>query len=267
MKQPLPLLITLLLCWLAAAVLGVFSNAQANTVMLEHIFDGPQASLFGVLGYDDLGRSLLARVLSGARVSLTVAVSVTLLTCLTGVAIGTFAGWAGRWPDAVLSRITDIFLAFPGILLAIALAAMLGPGLENVIIALCVTGWVGFARLARAQVMSLKQREHILAARALGTADPVTLFRHVLPLMLAPLLVEASFSMAGAVVAEAGLSFLGLGVQAPQASWGGMLRDGVRYLLVAPHMTLVPALAVMAVVLSVNMLGDRLRDSLDVRQR
>ncbi|MGD8743954.1 MAG: ABC transporter permease subunit, partial [Granulosicoccaceae bacterium] len=111
------------------------------------------------------------------------------------------------------------------------------------------------------------QREHILAARALGTADPVTLFRHVLPLMLAPLLVEASFSMAGAVVAEAGLSFLGLGVQAPQASWGGMLRDGVRYLLVAPHMTLVPALAVMAVVLSVNMLGDRLRDSLDVRQR
>lgn len=267
MKRTLTVLSVLLGCWLAAAILGVLNTEQANAIALEHLFHGPQPSLVGLFGYDDLGRSLLARVLNGAGVSLAVAMSVTVLTCITGVVIGTLAGWAGRWPDVVLSRITDIFLAFPGILLAIGLAAMLGPGLGNVIIALCVTGWVGFARLARAQVMSLKQREHILAARALGTADRVTLRRHVLPLMVAPLLVEASFSIAGAVIAEAGLSFLGLGVQAPQASWGGMLRDGVRYLLVAPHMTIVPALAVMLVVLGVNILGDQLRDHLDVRQR
>lgn len=255
-----------LLFWLAAALLGLYCSELANNVVLEKIFAPPEWSLAGLFGYDDLGRSLLARLLGGAQVSLLVAITVTVITAVTGTLIGTLAGWLGGWPDAVLGRITDIFLAFPGILLAIALAAMLGAGLDNVIIALCVTGWVGFARLSRAQVMSLRQREHILAAQALGSTDPVVVSRHILPLMLAPLLVEASFCVSGTVVAEAGLSFLGLGVQPPQASWGGMLRDGVRYLLVAPHITLVPALAVMLVVLSVNRLGDRLRDRLDVRR-
>jgi peptide/nickel transport system permease protein len=184
-----------------------------------------------------------------------------------GTVIGTFSGYlGGRW-DLLVVRIIDIFLAFPGILLAIALAGILGPGIENVVIALSVVGWVGYARLARAQVLSLKHREHVQAAIALGAGARRIVFRHLLPLIMAPLIVEASFGIAGIVIAEAGLSFLGLGVQPPEASWGSMIRDGARYLLVAPHMVLVPGVALMLVVLSVNLLGDRLRDQLDVRNR
>lgn len=161
--------------------------------------------------------------------------------------------------------VVDIFLAFPGILLAIALAGLLGPGLDNVVIALTTVGWVGYARLARAQVLSLKQREHVQAAEALGSNRWRIMRRHLLPLMAAPLIVEATFGVAAVIVAEAGLSFLGLGVQPPAASWGAMIRDGTRYLLVAPHLVLAPGLALLAVVLAVNLLGDRLRDRLDIR--
>jgi peptide/nickel transport system permease protein len=161
----------------------------------------------------------------------------------------------------------DIFLAFPGILLAIALAGLLGPGIDNVVIALTVVGWVGYARLSRAQVLSLKHREHVMAAEALGTRKHRIMLRHLLPLMSAPLIIEATFGVAAVVIAEAGLSFLGLGVQPPGASWGAMIRDGTRYLLVAPHMVLAPGMAIFIVVLSVNLLGDRLRDHLDIRGR
>ena len=167
----------------------------------------------------------------------------------------------------MIVRIVDIFLAFPGILLAIALAGILGPGIENVVIALAAVGWVGFARLARAQTLSLKNREHIQAAIALGCRLPRIVLRHLLPLLAAPLIVEATFGVAGAVIAEAGLSFLGLGVQPPAASWGSIIRDGTRYLLVAPHLVIAPGVALMLVVLSVNLLGDRLRDWMDVRTR
>ena len=166
-----------------------------------------------------------------------------------------------------MMRIVDVFLAFPGILLAIALAGVLGPGLDNVIVALCAAGWVGFARLARAQSLSLKHREHVMAARALGVSDFNILRRHVLPYIVAPLIVEASFGVAAVVIAEAGLSFLGLGVQPPEASWGTILREGTRYMLVAPHVVIGPSLVLLLVVLSVNLLGDRLRDRLDVRRR
>jgi peptide/nickel transport system permease protein len=161
--------------------------------------------------------------------------------------------------------ITDVFLAFPGLLLAIALAGLLGPGIGNLVLALALVGWVGFARLARSQVLSLKRREHVTAARALGTRSARVLLRHLLPLISAPLIVEASFAVAAVVVAESGLSFLGLGVQPPDASWGSMIRDGVRYMLVAPHLVLAPGAALFTVVLSVNLWGDRLRDHLDVR--
>jgi len=147
------------------------------------------------------------------------------------------------------------------------LAAVLGPGIENVILALVVVGWVGYARLARAQTLSLRHREHIQAARALGVSQPRILWRHILPLSLAPLGVEATFGFAGAVIAEAGLSFLGLGVQPPEASWGNMIREGTRFLLVAPHLVIVPGLALMLVVLAINILGDRWRDGLDVKLR
>jgi peptide/nickel transport system permease protein len=259
--------VIVLCCWLLLALSGVLFASQANHIDLGSMFASPAVNIYGLFGYDDLGRSILLRIITGAQVSLLVAVSVTLLTSVTGTLIGLLSGWFGGIVDIILVRIMDIFLAFPGILLAIALAGLLGPGIANVIIALAVTGWVGFARLGRAQVLSLRHREHVLAAQSLGTMTPFILLRHILPLMLAPLLVEATFAIAGAVIAEAGLSFLGLGVQAPQASWGGMLRDAVRYLLVAPHMTIAPALTIMLVVLSVNMLGDSLRDRLDIRLR
>ena len=158
-----------------------------------------------------------------------------------------------------------MFLAFPGILLAIALAGILGPGIENVIFALAAVGWVGFARLARAQTLSFRHREHVLAAVAMGSGPTRVLIRHVLPLIAAPLIVEGTFGVAGIIVAEAGLSFLGLGVQPPDASWGSIIREGTRYMLVAPHLVILPSMALMLVVLSVNMLGDTLRDHLDVR--
>ncbi|MEA3404639.1 MAG: ABC transporter permease, partial [Pseudomonadota bacterium] len=145
--------------------------------------------------------------------------------------------------------------------------ASLGPGIENVVIALVVVGWVGYARLARAQTLSLRHREHIYAARALAVPVPLILLRHVIPLILAPLGVEATFGIAGAVISEAGLSFLGLGVQPPEASWGSMIKEGTRYLLVAPHLVLAPGIALMLVVLAVNLIGDQWRDYLDVKAR
>jgi peptide/nickel transport system permease protein len=177
------------------------------------------------------------------------------------------AGYFGGRVDRVISRLIEVFLAFPGMLLAIAMAAMIGPGIENVIIALATMGWVGYARLVRVQVLSLRRREHVLAAVALGRTDLAIMHRHLLPLVMAPVWVEASFGVAGAVVAEAGLSFLGLGIQPPDASWGGMIRDGVRYLLVAPHLVLAPGAALFLVVLAANLFGDALRDRLDVTSR
>ncbi len=187
------------------------------------------------------------------------------MSALFGTLVGAAAGYFGGCWDRLLVLVVDVFMAFPGILLAIALAGLLGPGIGNLVIALSLVGWVGYARLARAQVLSVKRRDHVLAARALGTRPWVILRRHLLPLVSAPLLVEATFGIAAVVIAESGLSFLGLGVQAPQASWGSMIRDGVRYMLVAPHLVLAPGIALFMVVLSVNLLGDRLRDRLDVR--
>ena len=187
------------------------------------------------------------------------------LSLLIGTLLGSTAAYLGGGWDRLLVMLLDIFMAFPGILLAIALAGLLGPGIGNLVIALSLVGWVGFARLARAQVLSLKQREHIQAAQALGSRTTDIVRRHLVPLIAAPLLVEATFAVAAVVIAESGLSFLGLGVQPPEASWGSMIRDGVRYLLVAPHLVLAPGLSLFLVVLSVNLLGDRWRDKLDVK--
>jgi peptide/nickel transport system permease protein len=177
------------------------------------------------------------------------------------------AAWLGNddLGRNILSRILA-GAAFPGILLAIAFAAVLGPGLNNLILALCLTSWVGYARLTRAQALSLRGRQHVQAAESLGAGTPRIMLRHMLPLLAAPLVVEATYSIAGLVIAEASLSFLGLGIQAPQASWGSMLRDGVRYMLVAPHYVLAVGLSLMSLVLAVNVLGDKLRDALDVKR-
>ena len=246
----------IIICWCLLAVLGPLLPLTPNEIALEKILLPPGEA--SVLGYDDLGRPIFDRVVLGAKTSFLVAIWVIIFSVIIGVSLGIASGYYGGWFDQVIVQIIDIFLAFPGIM---------GPGIENVVIALSVVGWVGYARLARAQVLSVKQREHIQAAIALGTQSLTIFHKHILPLILAPIIIEASFGIASIVIAEAGLSFLGLGVQPPEASWGSMIRDGARYLLVAPHMVLIPGIALMLVVLAVNLLGDRLRDYFDVRLR
>jgi peptide/nickel transport system permease protein len=259
----LPLSVVMLLGWAVLALAAPWFDLHPDRIDLTHILTPPGST--ALLGFDDLGRPVWYRLVMGARSSLLAAV--VSLSALLGVAVGVSSAYLGGAWDRCAMRVIDIVLAFPGILLAIALAGVLGPGLDNVVIALCSVGWVGYARLARAQVLALKHRDHVLAARALGAGQLRIMTRHLLPLIAAPLIVEASFSIAAVVLAEAGLSFLGLGIQPPAASWGSMIRDGTRYMLVAPHMVLAPGLALLLVVLAVNLLGDRLRDRLDVRGR
>lgn len=220
------------------------------------------------MGTDELGRDILSRLIWGARLSLTVAVSVVGLSLTTGLILGGVAGYYGRVVDvAVNTFLMNAFLAMPGILLAIAFVAFLGPGLSNLILALSIGGWVGYARLVRAQVLAVREREFVEAARALGASDLRIFVRHILPNILQPLTVQAAIGMAGAVLAEATLSFLGLGVPPPAASWGAMLNDARPFLFEAPHLVVFPAIAVMLCVLCFNFLGDALRDYLDPRTR
>lgn len=216
-------------------------------------------------GQDALGRDVLARVVYGARISLAVGGAAVVLSLLLGVTCGAIAGWAGGWVDEAIGRAIDVLLAFPGLLFAIALAAVLGPSIPNVILALGLFGWTGYARLTRAQIAALRRREFVVAAEALGAGAPRIVLHHLLPLAAPALAVQAAFGMAGAIVAEASLSFLGLGAPAPLPSWGAMIDEGRPFLLVAPHVTLFPGMALASTVLVLQVLGDRLRDVLDVR--
>lgn len=216
-------------------------------------------------GQDELGRDLLARVLVGARVSLLVSAVVVGSASLVGTAVGALAGYLGGWADHALGRLIDVLMAFPGLLLAIALVAVLGPSIVNVVVALVAIGWVGYARLVRGQVLKIRELEYVQAARALGARVPRVVWRHVVPAALPAVAVQASLGMAGSMLAEASLSFLGLGVQPPTPSWGAMLDAGRSHLIDAPHLTVFPGMAVGVLVLGFNFLGDSLRDRLDPR--
>ena len=255
--------LSILLFWLLSVITGQMIGLQANSIDLNAILTAPNAQHW--LGADDLGRDILARILEGVQVSFFVATTVTVITMLIGITIGLLAGFYGGALDSLLMKITDIFMAFPGILLAIAFAAVLGAGIDNLILALCITGWVSYARLARGQTLSLRNRQHVVAAQSLGASVPRILIKHILPLLSSILIVEATYSLASVMIAEASLSFLGLGIQAPNASWGAMLRDGVRYILVAPHYVLIVGLSLMSLILAINLGGDYLRDKLDVK--
>lgn len=225
--------------------------------------EGPSFSHW--LGQDQLGRDILSRIIYGSRVSLLVGIVVVGFSLVFGSLVGAYAAYKGNMWDAVLLRVLDVMLAFPGILLAIALISIMGPSLKTVIVALSAMGWVGYARLTRGQVLAEKEKEYILAARASGAGSLRIIVLHLLPNLAAPLIIEATFGIAGVILAESSLSFLGLGPQ-DLPTWGGALNEGVRYLLFAPHLSLFPGLAVMITVLAFNFLGDGLRDFLDVRK-
>ena len=214
-------------------------------------------------GAGENGIDVLSHVLYGARVSLIVSLFAVALSAAVGIVLGGLAGYAGGAIDETIMRVVDVVLSFPGILLAIFITAVVGPSLTNVVFALTATGWTGYARLTRAQVLTLRQLEYVQAAKVLGAGHGRILFRHVLPNALGPLLIQATFAVPGIILAEASLSFLGLGVPPGTPSWGALVDQGTQYLLVAPHVALFPGLALAIVVLGFNFLGDALRDALD----
>lgn len=263
--------------WLSAAALAVLLIAAVfaeriapygpNEQDITQRLKPPDLAGGHVLGTDEVGRDILSRLIYGARISLLVGVIAVGLSCPIGVLIGLLAGYAGRRVDDVLMRITDIQLAIPTILLAIAVVAVLGPGLGNVILTLSVTGWTLYARLVRGETLVVKGRDYVQAARAAGAGDARIMARHVLPNVFSPVIVVAVFAVANMIVLEATLSFLGLGVEPSVVTWGRMLNGGRLYLSTAWWLTAFPGLAIFITVLAVNLLGDHLRDWLDPRLR
>ena len=249
---------------LAALFAPWISPSDPNAQDLDSGLSGPSASHW--LGQDKLGRDLLSRLIHGSRISAAVGLGTVSISLAIGLVAGALSGFFGGKVDHLFMRLADILLAFPGILLAIGITAVLGPSLRNVLIALSLLGWVGYARLIRGQVLKVKEMEFVQSARAAGSPPFRLLLAHILPNALSPVIVEATFGIARAIVAEAGLSFLGLGVAPPAPSWGAMINEGRHFLFVAPHIAAVPGLAIMAAVMAFNFVGDGLRDAMDVRE-
>jgi len=217
------------------------------------------------LGTDKLGRDILSRILYGARISLLVGITTVSISLSIGVIVGSLSGYYGGWIDRLVMRIVDVLLSFPGILLAIAFAAMLGPGLRHTVLALSLVGWTAYARLVRGEILSLREREFVQAARAIGCGSARIVRLHLLPNIFPVLLIQATFGMAAAIVGEGSLSFLGLGVAPPTPSWGAMLNEGRQFLLVAPHITAYPGIAISITVLALNLIGDGLTEKFQLR--
>lgn len=219
------------------------------------------------LGRDDLGRDILSRLIRGTRVAFIVAFSATGIALLIGVSVGLISGYFGGWTDTLLSRVVDTLMAFPTLVLLITLAALVGPSLQTTVIVIGVTVWATYARIVRADVFSVRERDYVFSARALGAATPRIIGRHVLPNVLGPVIVIASLQVGGIIILEAALSFLGLGIQKPTPSWGNMLADGRAFIRAYPHIAIAPGVMIFLTVLAFNLLGDGLRDALDPRQR
>ncbi|HXG55367.1 MAG TPA: ABC transporter permease [Vicinamibacterales bacterium] len=251
---------------IALALLGpVISPYDPSSQELARRLEGPSRE--HPFGLDELGRDILTRIASGARISLLVGLAVVSVSSIVGMFFGSVAGYFGGRVDDAISRVIDVLMAFPGILLAIALVAVLGPSLVNVVLALSVIGWVGYARLVRGQALRAREFEFVQAARALGANPGRIVLRHVLPTAFPAVVVQATLGMAGAIIAEASLSFLGLGVQPPTPSWGTMLDAGRSHLFDAPHLTIFPGMAIAMLVLGFNFLGDGLRDHVDPKMQ
>ncbi|MEK6589329.1 MAG: nickel transporter permease [Nitrospinota bacterium] len=255
------IIVSILLAAFFAPIIAPYNPKEQN--LYEGLAPPDYKHLFG---RDKLGRDILSRVLYGSRISLFVGIIVVSVSSIIGIIVGSLSGYKGGRVDEIIMRFCDILLAFPGILLAIAIMSVLGPNLTNVIVALCITAWVSYARLIRGQILSLREREFILAVDALGGSSYRIILKHLLPNILSPLIVEATFGIAGAIIAESGLSFLGLGVQPPHPSWGSMLNEGRQFLLIAPHLTIFPGIAIMITVLGFNFIGDGIRDLMDVKR-
>ena len=253
-------IVAILAPWIATHDVG------ATNLSLRYL--PPSAQHF--FGTDSTGRDLFSRVVFGARISLKVGIVVVAVSAIVGTLLGALAGYYGGWIDRIISGyVFNVFLAFPGLLLAIAMVAFLGAGLNKLIFALCIIGWVGYARLIRGQVLKVREYDFVQAARALGASDARILLIHILPNAIQPLIVQASLGMAGAVLSEAALSFLGLGVPPPAPSWGVMIEEArdLSTLQSAPHALIFPGLAIALTVLAFNFIGDGLREYLDPRQR
>jgi len=261
---------TLGLAYIAVLIVGallapIVSPYNPLNQDLSHRFQPP--SFPHILGLDEYGRDIFSRVLFGARISLQVGIEVVSIALLIGILVGTISGYYGGAIDNFLMRLADVFLAFPGLVLALGITSALGPGLQNVVLALVAGTWPVYARVIRSQTLSLKNMDFVKSARAIGARRSRIIFSHVIPNSISSVIILATLGMGGAILSEAGLSFLGLGVPPPAPSWGSMVSSGQSYLLQAPHLVLAAGLAIIIAVLSFNLVGDGLRDALDPKLR